>query len=306
MSNIPAISGAVPLPPVESEVGLGEGDKHCEFGDENEEMPQGVLSLLQQLIPQKLPLISPRLSLSGGRHDAVGPDPAPRLPEGRQSARRTEQLESRERSEPRGVSLSIEMITRNLIVATPVHVGKQLEVTQVAERVTSEQRPTLGAGPDTRLAGGEQQRATTSERVDKASQSQVILGNPLPGPVTRHDLSSGTEKAASLLTRLPMPPADLADKTVEAYLRLPFAKDGAVGFVNVSKPAGDMPAQLNLTASNSDISRHLAQHLHSAEPAWRLTDSRDSAEQQGRDSNDHTDEDPDEPVVQSKHQEGKG
>ena len=316
-TNTPTILTVTPLPLVESELGLGEGNEHFEF-DEYEQTPQGVLSVLQQVMPRELPIIGPRpslsvrdslqpypvaVALSGKRHAAVGSGPASRLQEGSQPARRTERLESRARIEPRGVSLSTEAIARDLSVAMQGPLARQLEATPVVERVVSEQRPTLSAGPETRIAGGEQRRAAPGERVDKTAQSQVILANPVPGRVALHDLAPGTEKAVSLHTRVPLPAPNLADKAVEAYLRLPFAKDGTVGFVNVSRPAGDLPTQLNLTASNSDISRHLAQHLDSAEPTWRLADSHDSSEQQGRGSNGQTDDDPDEPVAPAKHQD---
>lgn len=80
----------------------------------------------------------------------------------------------------------------------------------------------------------------------------------------------------------------------QPYLRLPFAKNSVVGHVNVSK-SSDTSIQLQLAGSSSDVTRHLALHLDSAEPNWRLTDDQSSGQQHERNGRQHSDDDAEDP-----------
>lgn len=128
------------------------------------------------------------------------------------------------------------------------------------------------------------------------SPGEILVTAELPvaNPPNRSSAVAAVPMEASSPMHKPMVqhPGETLVMAEQPYLRLPFAKNSVVGHVNVSKPS-DTSIQLQLAGSSSDITRHLALHLDSAEPNWRLTEDQPSGQQRERNGRQHSDDDAD-------------
>lgn len=122
----------------------------------------------------------------------------------------------------------------------------------------------------------------------------VTTGLPFANLPSHSPAAAAVPMEASSPMHKPMVqhPGETLVMAEQPYLRLPFAKNSVVGHVNVSKPS-DTSIQLQLAGSSSDITRHLALHLDSAEPNWRLTEDQPSGQQRERNGRQHSDDDAD-------------
>lgn len=316
MTDIPAIPVNVQLPSVESEPLAGDFEEQF-VTIAQEDLPQGVIALLQQLLPRDLPIgmsgfksipkliQMPTLVSAPGIATDVEQDFSTPV---KAVASQATALRLQDRS-----PVSLPTLTDAKVALEPVAPARRdakvaLEPVVPARhdaKVASD--PVTGVVTSAQLSasvGGEPRKVSMTEAGDKLAQPFVLP--PAINSGARVATPATPDKPASLMTRLPPAAAEATGKAEQVYLRLPFAKDSAVGHVSVSKATPDVAAQLQLTGSSAEVTRHLSQHLASAEPGWRLTDGQNSGQQQGGGSRQQSEDGNDDVQEHAGHEQWQG
>jgi hypothetical protein len=319
MSQIPAIPPSIASRAVDSEPSLPDFDEHF-VAIEQEDLPQGVLSLILQIMPRDLPIAAPRLMPASGLAGHV--NSAVQLAEG--EALKPGVRESGLAMAPRfntggmgagamGAGAMLHLARLEAQPASSAIAGVLPGVIGFPAAgeadLMSEIKPTQAsavAPGSTPASTPEEPRKKTTEAGDRlphflASPPAVTPGiNPGPAVATMpHSpgfLASGQAGV----------PAEGAQQAEQFYLRLPFAKDSVVGHVNVSKPGHESPVQLQLAGSSTEVTRHLSQHLASAEPTWRLADGQYDGHPQGGGTEQPADDDSDDEQEHAGHGQWQG
>ena len=312
MSDICAIPTNVSSPFPDAEPG-SESFEEQFAAVEQDELPQGVLALIQQMTPQDKPLAMPlviRLASSATLSDVdvdVDVDANLRMPVSRQPV---DMMAARL---PGGASGSGNLPARSetaiAVGATPLPASAQTlaatpsviqpaiaEITTQAadaDGVVENARSSQVFVPPAGIRAASDRAVSSAERVEKPVQS--FEPPPVQNAASRAATPLATsEQPVSLRNTLAQAATEGQDKGEQSYLRLPFASDRATGHVNVSKAPHDFAGQLQLSGSSVDVTRQLAQHLSSAEPGWQLLDGQDAnQDQQDSDARQQADDDSD-------------
>lgn len=327
----PTTTRPLPAPTVDGEPLTDELDDLLE-SIEIQDLPQAVLSLLQQVVLPDLV----KLTLSnrfGTAADWVKPT-AIRRPAS--DSGRGEDLSSsifkekprlmaqgvpggvvRDRSVPAPVvSLLTLSDASGLMTAPPADISTR---SVVEAKLTQAGAPLAGIPQAPDHVPHEVGDRTVEPAANSPSRSPAVVAVPMDAPGAMHKSVAPSPgeilvtaelpvanppNRSSAVAAVPMEPSSPMYKPMvhhpgetlvmaeQPYLRLPFAKNSVVGHVNVSKPS-DTSIQLQLAGSSLDITRHLALHLDSAEPNWRLTDDQPSGQQRERNGRQHSDDDVD-------------
>lgn len=333
----PTTTGPLPAPTVDGEPLTDELDDLLE-SIETQDLPQAVLSLLQQVVlPDLVKLtLSNRFATAA---DCVKPT-ANRPPAG--DSGRGENLPSfifqekprsfaqgvpvgvfRDRSVPAPVALLLtrsdasglmavapaDISTRSVVEAQLTRAGVPLVVnTEARDYLPPEvgDKPVQpAANPPSRSpavvaapidAPGAMRRSMAKSPGELLVTTELPVANlPSHSPAA---VAASMEASGTMYKPMPQSPGEMLVIAEQPYLRLPFAKDGVVGHINVSKSC-DTSIQLQLAGSSSDVTRHLALHLDSAEPNWRLTDDQPSGQQHERNARQHSEDDAEDPDAHS-------
>ncbi|MFJ3680885.1 hypothetical protein [Pseudomonas sp. NPDC090208] len=256
-----------------------EASEHAVLEDvfDLDDLPQGVVNLLQQLMPQQ-----PRLSVF-----------AASLPMAEKAAEMEADPEPGQSTGGARVA-----VTQSSPGAIPSAASFGSEALVTDEQVTEMIRnlPASKADlPDPGAGLNVAQRAVPLEARFLAR-----------GPASAEKTSVFDQVSARLA--VPSAPLEAAGKS-GPYLNLPFSREGLAGVVIVNRQAGEPLMPLQLSASRPEISAHLARHLESTpQEHWSMSEgpASDSHDERGgrRHPHDH-DEDPAENPLARRRSEGR-
>ncbi len=328
MSDIRVIPHNVLYPVEDAEPVTKDFEEQIEVA-EQEEIPQGVLTLLQQMLPLARPLAGPliadpassamamNVSSAMAMNASAGVDSNARLalairpqPGDKMAAQLSEVFA--------GARVQLAP-SKDLIAggATSSPASQALPVTQLATAAIAVQAADVHGGLNNAILGqaffsplgiraAPQRAASTTDAGEKTPpyfEAAPVLkpGARMPTPPTP------SEQPVALRNRMAQASAQGLDKGEQSYLRLPFASDRAVGHVDVSKAPHEFAGQLQLSGSSADVTRNLAQHLASAEPGWKLLDGEGAGQdQQGSDARQQADDDTDDAREQARQPKWQG
>jgi hypothetical protein len=295
----PTTIGPLPTPTVDGEPPSHE--LNDELGDllesiETQDLPQAVLSLLQQVVlPDLLKLTMPHRFATPAdwvKPTAIRPADGER---GRDLSSPIAQQKPRLSAQdvPGGAVRVSSLSTPAASLHTPSAASRLMAVApaDISTRSVVEAQLTRAGVP--LVVNTEARDYLPPEVGDKPVQPAANLPSHSPAAV-----AASMEASGPMYKTMPQSPGEMLVIAEQPYLRLPFAKDGVVGHINVSK-SSDTSIQLQLAGSSSDVTRHLALHLDSAEPNWRLTDDQPSGQQHERNARQHSEDDAEDPDAHS-------
>jgi hypothetical protein len=235
---------------------------------QTDDVPQGVIDLLQQLMPQQAKL---SMSLSPGMTGAVK-RAAPGLKSS--SAQRTEQNETlRSAGTASDTALSA---TTGLTATMRSQVDAALAASSFGaghpSGIVANDAVKLDSMAGTATEGGGSRVSESNENTGQRPEwlELRLAGGGRPGvthqvdtPVLRHTATHGG-------THAELPGLGRGDD----YLSLPFNRNGLNGVVTVSRPLGEVSAPLQLSTAQPEIAAHLMRQLeHAPQVLWAMAES---------------------------------
>jgi len=310
MSDVPAVSLA-PIPAdVSNEVDTDDFFEHLEPLEE-QDLPQGVLGLIQQLLPQRPVILGPtnvKLALTNEakKGPALQGGDTKVLSAAVQTARLPGMKLALATVAPSQPTVQAAVQTAQALVPSARLLDKstadRMSTPPAVQSVQAPERELVAQTEQAQQPGGDSE--TPDKPTPTLTAAMVAERAANAAPRAQQTAQPDTPSSPQLARLLQTPKG--TQKGDQPYLSLPFAKDSAVGLVNVSKPTGDAAQPLQLSSTNVEITRQLSEHLDGTqESRWRMADSQDSG-QHGRDAREQPEDEAEEGGAQGRSEDRQG